>query len=200
MLTNIAMAAKHLHAQVRRLQTHLGEETLEDGCVETQLVVVVFMGSRVVFDHRIEHLVGNLSRTVHHRAATLGNGLLGQQHTAYIGVPDQSIGHLIGFFLARQRAHGATLLGIGQSTLKRQLCVCHALNGGANAGCVHEGKHRLQTFVGLGNHGTDRTIKIQHRRGVGSDAHLVLQRTAAHAIACTHSAISAHHELRHDEE
>ncbi len=170
MFADIAVAAKHLDAQVGRFQAHLGQKALQDGGVEAQFVVVLLVLGLVAFRHGIEHLVGNLGRTVDHRPAAFGNRLLCQ---AQIGVPDQRIRHLLGLLLARQRTHGAAFLRIGQSTLERQLGMGHALDGGADAGRVHEGEHSFQALVGCANQGTDGAVKVQHGRRIGGDAHLV---------------------------
>ena len=71
----------------------------------------------------------------------------------------------------------------------------HALNGGSDAGSVHEGEHGLQALVGFTNQGADGAIKVQHGGGIRVDAHFVLQRAGVHAIARTHSAVSRDHPL-----
>ena len=85
---------------------------------------------------------------------------------------------------------------VGQGPLERQLGMGHALDGGADAGRVHKGEHGLQALVGLADECADSTVKVQHGRGIGVDAHLVLQRAGVDTVARADRAVSRHGKLR----
>ena len=72
----------------------------------------------------------------------------------------------------------------------------HPLDGGANAGRVHEGEHGFQALVGLANQRANGAVKVEHGSGVGADAHLVLQRAGVDAIARADGAVRTYRKLR----
>ncbi len=73
----------------------------------------------------------------------------------------------------------------------------HTLDGGADPGRVHEGEHGLQPLVGLIQHGANGAVKVQHRGGVGADAHLVFEGAGVDAIALTNRAVGRNLEFGH---
>ena len=77
---------------------HLCEESLEDGCEESQ-PLVCSIGTRLVARMLADlHAVSNLSTLEHHRPASLCHRLLGEEHHTHRGLPYDRVrsrlGHL----------------------------------------------------------------------------------------------------------
>src|SRR5690606_41371669 len=154
----------------------------------------------VAGEDALDHAVGILGGQVDQRPAAFGDGLLGQQHTAHITVVDEAVGDLLRFLGAGQGAHGAAFAGVGQGALVSQLCGGHALDGGADAGAVHEGEHAFQTFVRRADQVAGGGVEVHHAGGRSLDAHLFFQRAAGHAVTRTEAAVRVGEELRYDEQ
>ena len=174
-------------------------EALEDGGEEAQLVVIAVVLGLVFFQNAVDHVVCQFGCVVNHGAAAFGHGLLGQQHAAHVGVPDQRVGDLVGVLLARQGAHGAALHGIGQRALvdnSAWAMPCTAVPMRA----VFMKVNMASRPCWAARSGSRGVIKVHDAGGRGANAHLVLQRTGFDRIASAQTAVFVDLELGHDEQ
>lgn len=117
-LADVAMAAKDLEGMACRLAADLGGKRLENGGHEAH---VLLSSLELLLTLSDEHLVGHQSSVVEHAARALGECLGSEEHLAHITVHNEGVGNLVGVLGASKRAHGETLLGIGEGALEGKL-------------------------------------------------------------------------------
>ena len=200
MFTDVTVAPKDLNPQVGRFATEFGQKPFQDRRQEPQLVVVSVRLFIVAFSEALHHVIGQPGRVIQHGPTALGDGFLGQEHPAHIGMVNQAIGHLIRLFFARECPHGASILGIGQRPLIGQFRWPDTLNGSADPGSVHEGEHAVQPFVLGPDQVTGGPVEIEHAGGRGLDAHFLFQTATDHRVTCTQATLFVGQELGHDKQ
>ncbi len=129
-----------------------------------------------------------------------GEGLGVHQHAAHIGVHEDRVGLRLGFRRAGQSAALPAIERIGDRVLIGDLGLAETLDADAETRSVHHDEHRGEALVLLAHEPALRAIVIEHASGVAVDAHLVLDRTADHAVALADRAVVADEELGHDEQ
>ncbi len=113
---------------------------------------------------------------------------------------DDRIGRAIGVLRPRERAALQAVARIGDGALERRLGDAEALHADAEAGGVHHHEHRGHAAVELADQPALGAIEVHDAGRVGLDAHLVLDRAAADAVALADAAVFLGQELRHEEE
>ena len=164
-LADIAVAAEHLYPQVGGFVAQLGQEAFQNGGQKAQPVIVSIRFLLITSGVAFHHVVGQPCGVVQHGTPALGDGFLGQQHAADIGMVNQAVGHLVGFFLTRQGAHGAAFPGVIQSPLVGQFRRADTLDGSADPRGVHEGEHAVQPFVLRADQETGGIVEVHHAGG-----------------------------------
>ncbi len=135
-----------------------------------------------------------------HRAAAFGVGAHRHQHALDVGVMDDGRAGIDG---AIDRAALHAVFGIGHGVLVGALGNRDALHAHRVAGRVHHDEHVLEAAVLLADdvaHGAAVVAVLQHGRGRGLDAQLVLDAHAVHVVALAQRAVLADQELRHHEQ
>ena len=194
---DVAMAAETLQRVVGILDTPFGLAGLGDGRQEAHQGIGAFTLGRVLRAVRDVDQGGGVQGQ---QAAAFHQRSDGQQHAPHIRMDQDRIGRLFRELRAAQRARLQTLARIGQGVLVGALGQADALQAHAQARRVHHGEHCLQALVRLTDQIAFRRIEVHHAGDRALDAHLVLDGTAAQAVALALVAIAVHLEFRGDEQ
>src|SRR4029453_4328634 len=82
-----------------------------------------------------------------------------------------------------ERAALTSLLRVGHGILIGDLALGEPLKANTEPGSVHHDEHGLQALLRLPNQPALRAIIIHDARGIAVDAHFLLERAAAEAVA-----------------
>ncbi len=99
-LADVPMPPEYLNSMVRGFVTQFRQETFEDGRQEPQLVVVGIGFFLIAGGVAFHHMVSEPRGVIQHRPPAFGDGFLGQQHAADIGMVNQAVGLLFRFLLS----------------------------------------------------------------------------------------------------
>ena len=99
-----------------------------------------------------------------------------------------------------QRPPLAPILRISGGILIGDLALRQALQSDAEARGVHHDEHRLEALFGLADQPALRAVVIHHAGGIAVNAHLLLERAAAEAVAVAEAAVLVDEELGHHEQ
>ncbi len=134
------------------------------------------------------------------RARAFGVGAHGQEHAPHIGMDDDGIGRLVGEFLALERAALQPVHRVLPRRLVGGLAECQALQADAEPRRVHHREHGAHALMRLADEIALGRLEIDDAGGRCLDAHLVLDRAAAHAVARARGAVLLDLVFGHDEE
>src|SRR5258708_6185499 len=105
---------------------------------------------------------------------------------------DDRIGRLVRRLCTGKRTALDALAGIGDRVLIGDLGLRETLHGDTEAGLVHHHEHALHALVLFADQPAGGAVVVHHARRIAVDAHLVLDRTAHHAVALPWRAIRIH--------
>mmetsp|Transcript_13574 Transcript_13574/g.31280 ORF Transcript_13574/g.31280 Transcript_13574/m.31280 type:complete len:327 (-) Transcript_13574:649-1629(-) len=197
---DVPVAAVDLDAKVGCLEAALSQETLENRCEEAHFTVDPLHGCGVAGKLCLHNLVVEQGALVDHGAATLSDDLLGQQHTAHVGVHNNRVRGALGVLGATEGTHRETLLGVPKCVLEGQLSCGRALDGSAETRGVDEGEHVVETLVLLANQKALRRFEVDLTGGRPVAAHLVLDAANVGTVHFTKGAVGVDLLLGHQKQ
>mmetsp|Transcript_22370 Transcript_22370/g.45220 ORF Transcript_22370/g.45220 Transcript_22370/m.45220 type:complete len:217 (-) Transcript_22370:988-1638(-) len=146
---DVPVAPVHLDAEARALCPHLREKSLENRRQEPHPVIDGLLLLAVALQPRLRHLILQNRALINHRAPSLRDGLLRQQHLAHGRVHNDGISCSLRVLNPGERAHAPSVLSVFQGVLPRKLGECDALDRRPEARGVDEGEHVRHAFVFL---------------------------------------------------
>ena len=99
-----------------------------------------------------------------------------------------------------ERAALAALFRVDRGVLVSDLALCQALQPDAEARGVHHDEHGREALLRLADEPALGAVVVHDAGRVAVDSHLLLERSAAEAVALAEGAVLVHEELGHDEE
>ncbi|MOA17195.1 hypothetical protein D3C78_1374410 [compost metagenome] len=164
------MAAEHLLAVHADFQAEVGEEGLGHRGEQRHQFLGALAGGCVLAELGGVQLHRDIAGE---GAATLVEGLHGQQHAAYVGMHDDRVGTLVFRYRTGRRAALDTLAGVLHGALVGTLAGGQALDADAQALVVHHGEHRRQALVRRIDDPAGGAVEVHHTGSRTLDAHLV---------------------------
>ena len=191
------MTAKDLHAAVGAGKSVIGVVGLDDRRHQLNEVIRRLAGLLVGMPIG---LVDGHTDLNSQRSTGLIDRLQAQEMTANVGMHDDRVGGLVRCFYPGQRPALQPVFRIEHRVLIGGFRQAQALQANPQTGIVHHSKHGFHAAVRLADQAAFGRFKVHHTGGRRLDPHLVLDRTAGHAVARARAAILAQQELRHQEQ
>ncbi|MNM89409.1 hypothetical protein D3C81_1016400 [compost metagenome] len=191
------MTAVQLHAKAGDFLTAVGKERFDQRDQQRGAAgrrVSLRRSAGAVFKVQLPGGVGC------EHATAFTEGLLGQQHAPHIRVNDDRVSRFVRRHRATDRARLQALAGISQAALERCFGDAQALQPDLKTRIVHHREHARQAMIRLPHQPAAGSVEVHHTGGGTLDAHLVLQRPAAHGVAFTQRAIGVDQPLGHQEQ